>query len=67
MIKLTNAAIHVTIHSTIKMKPVDANPNTCIDFHVENNDKDPKFKFGDQVRISKVKHIYVKDYTAKLV
>ena len=41
-IQLTNTAIHITIHTTDKMKPVDAKPNTYIDFHVENNDKDPK-------------------------
>ena len=49
------------------MKPVDAKPNTCIDFHVENNNKDPKFKTGDQVRISKDRRIFVKDYTPNLV
>ena len=53
MIYLTNTEIHITIHVTHKMKPVDAKPNTCIDFHVENNNKDPKFKTGDQVTISK--------------
>ena len=49
------------------MKLLDAKPKTYIDFHVENNDKDPKFKTGDQVRISKDKCIFVKDYTLKLV
>ena len=49
------------------MKPVDAKPDTYTDFHVENNDKDPKFKADDQVRISKDKRIFVKDYTPKLV
>ena len=65
--QLTNTAIHIEIHTTDQMKPVDANPNTYNGFHAENNDKDPKFKTGDQVRISKDKHIFVKDYTAKLV
>ena len=27
------------------------------------NDKDPIFKFGDHVRISKYKNIFAKDYT----
>ena len=66
-IQLTNTAIHITIHSTIKLKPVDAKPNTYIDFHVENNDKDLKFKIGDQVRISKDKRTFVQDQTPKLV
>ena len=65
MIYLTNTEIHITIHVKHKMKPVDA--NTCIDFHVENNNKDPKFKTGDQVRISKDRRIFVKDYTPNLV
>ena len=50
-----------------RQNEVDANPNTYTDFHVENNDKDPKFKTGDQVRISKDKRTFVKDYTPKLI
>ena len=42
------------------MKPVDAKLNTYIDFHVENNYKDPKFVIGDQIRISKDKRIFAK-------
>ena len=38
-------------HSTIKIKAVDAKSSTYIDFGIENNDKDPKFKIGDHVRI----------------
>ena len=41
-----------TYHRTIKMKPVDVKDNTYIDFKKEVNDKDPKFKVGDHVRIS---------------
>ena len=44
-----------TYHSTIKMKPVDVKSNTYIDSSKEINDKDPKFKIGDIVRISKHK------------
>ena len=47
----------------IKMKPVDVKDNTYIDFKKEVNDKDPKFKVGDQVRISKYKNIFAKGYT----
>ena len=39
-----------TYHS--KMKPVDVKPNTNTDSSKEGNDKDPKFKIGDIVRIS---------------
>ena len=50
-------------HSTIKMKPVDVKSSTYIDSSKENNDKDPKFKIGDIVRISKHKYIFAKGYT----
>ena len=50
-------------HRTIKMKPVDVEDNTYIDFKKEVNDKDPKFKVGDHVRISKYKNIFAKGYT----
>ena len=51
-----------TYHRTIKMKPVDDKYNTYIDFEKKVNDKDPKFKVGDYVRISKYKNIFVKGY-----
>ena len=40
-----------TYHSTIKMKLVDVKTNTYINCSKEINDKDPKFKIGDIVRI----------------
>ena len=52
-----------TYHRTIKMKPVDVKDNTYIDFKKEVNDKDPKFKVGDQVRILKYKDVFAKGYT----
>ena len=42
-----------TYQSAIKMKPVDVKSNTYIDSGKEINEKDPKFKIGDNVRISK--------------
>ena len=53
-----------TYHRTIKMKPVDVKDNTYIDFKKEVNDKDPKFKVADHVRISKYKNIFAKGYTS---
>ena len=41
-----------TYHSTIKMKPVDVKFRTYIDFGIENNEKNPKFKVGDHKKIS---------------
>ena len=52
-----------TYHRTIKMKPADVKENTYIDFKKEVNDKDPKFRVGDHVRISKYKNIFAKGYT----
>ena len=42
-----------TYHTTIKMKPIDLKDNTYINTYKEINNKDPKFKVGDRVRISK--------------
>ena len=52
-----------TYHRTIKMKPVDVKDNTYIDFKKEVIDKDPKFKVGDHVGISKYRNIFPKEYT----
>ena len=51
-----------TYHRTIKIKPVDVKDNTYIGFKKEVNDKDPKFKVDDHVRIAKYKHIFAKGY-----
>ena len=51
-----------TYHKTIKMKLVDVKDNTYIDFGKKVKDKDPKFKIGDHVRISKYKNIFAKGY-----
>ena len=42
-----------TYHRTIKIKPVAVKNNTYIYSSKEVNDKDPTFKVGDHVRISK--------------
>ena len=47
-----------TYQSTIKMILVDVRSRTYIDFDKKNNKKDPKFKFGDHVRISEYKNIF---------
>ena len=51
-----------TQHTRIKMKPFNVKDNTYIDFKKEVNDKDPKFKVGDHVRILKYKNIFAKGY-----
>ena len=51
-----------TYHTTIKMKPIDVKDNTYINTSKKINNKDPKFKVGDRVRISKYKNIFAKGY-----
>ena len=51
-----------TYHTTIKMKSSDVKDNTYINTDKEINNKDPKFKVGDHVRISKCKNIFAKGY-----
>ena len=52
-----------THHRTIKMKPIETKDNIYIDTTQEVNDKDPKFKVGDHVRIWKYKDIFTKGCT----
>ena len=49
-------------HTTIKMKPADVKDNTYINADKEINNKDPKFKVDDHVRISQYKNIFAKGY-----
>ena len=51
-----------TYHTAIKMKPIDVKDNTYINTNKEINYKDPKFKVGDYVRISKYKNIFAKAF-----
>ena len=51
-----------TYHTTIKTKPIDVKNNTYINSSKKINYKDPKFKVGDRVRISKYKNIFAKGY-----
>ena len=55
-------AYNNTYHRTIKIKPVDVEDNTYIDFEKEVTDKDPKFKVGHYVRMSIYKNIFAKGY-----
>ena len=51
-----------TYHKIIKMKPIDVKPSMYINFNKGNNKEDPKFKVGDNVRISKFKNVFAKCY-----
>ena len=52
-----------TYHRTIKMKPIDVGDDSFAEYNEKSNEKDPKFKVGDHVRISKYKNIFAKGYT----
>ena len=47
-----------TYHRSIRMKPIDVNSSTYIDFNKENNKEGPIF--DNQIRISKYKSISAK-------
>ena len=47
-----------TVHRTIKMKPIDVTSDSYAEYNENSNKKDPKFKAGDYVRISKYKNIF---------
>ena len=49
------------------MKPADVKPSIYIDFNKENNKEDPKFKVGDNVRISKYQNIFCRMLRSKLI
>ena len=42
-----------TVHRTIKTKPIDVTDDSHAEYNENFNKKDPKFKVGDNVRISK--------------
>ena len=52
-----------TVHRTIKMKPIDVTSDSYAEYNENFNKKDPKFKAGDHVRISKYKNIFAKGFT----
>ena len=44
------------------MKPIDVKDNTYLNTDKKIINKDPKFKVGDRVRISKYKNVFAKGY-----
>ena len=46
------------VHRSIKMKPIDVTFDSYAEYNQDSNEKDPKFKVGDHVRISKYKNIF---------
>ena len=52
-----------TVHRTTKMKPIDVTSDSYAEYKEDSNEKDPKFKVGDYLRISKYKNIFAKGST----
>ena len=55
-----------TVHKTIKMKPIDITDDSYAEYNQNFNKKDPNFKVGDNVRISKYKNIFTKGYALQI-
>ena len=51
-----------TFHKAIKIKPTDVKRDSYSDQNVDSNEKDPKFKIGDHVRLLRYKTIFAKGY-----
>ena len=51
-----------TVHRTKKMKPIDVTSDSYAEYYEDSNEKNPKFKVSDRVRISKYKNIFAKGY-----
>ena len=45
------------------MEPIDATSDSYAEYNKDSNKKDPRFKVGDNVRISKYKNIFATGYT----
>ena len=54
-----------TFHKTIEIKPIDFKSDSYAEYNVDSDEKSPKFKISDRVRISKYKNIFAKEYTLK--
>ena len=46
------------------MKTIDVKGDSFAEYNEESNEKVPKFKVGDHVRISKFKNVFDKGYTS---
>ena len=44
------------------MKPIDVKNNSFAEYNEGSNEKDPKFKVNDHVRIPKYKNIFAKEF-----
>ena len=52
-----------TVHRSIKIKPIDVTSDSYAEYNEDSNEKGPRFKVGDRVKISKYKNVFAKGYT----
>ena len=50
------------VYKFFKMKPIDVTDDSFAEYNEESNKRNPKFKVGDHVRVSKYKNIFAKGY-----
>ena len=49
----------------MKIKPINVTSDSYAEYNEDSNKRNPKFKVGDNVRISKYKNIFAKGYVPK--
>ena len=54
-----------TYHRTIRMTSIDFKSDSFAEYNEESNEKDPKYKIGDHVRISRYRNVLAKGYKVK--
>ena len=59
MILLINTII---VHTKMKIKPINVTSDSYAESNEDSNKRNPKFKVGDNVRISKYKNLFAKGY-----
>ena len=52
-----------TVHRTLKMKPIHVTSDSHAEYNKDSNVTKPKFKVGNDVRISKYKNMFAKGCT----
>ena len=53
----------ITVHRTIKTKPINVTSDSYLEQSEYSNKKEPRFRVGDRVRISKYKKIFANEYS----
>ena len=53
-----------TVHRTIEINPINVTDHSYAEYNEDSNKRNPKFKVGDHVRISKYKNIFAKGYVS---